>query len=101
MNPAAVRPSRKAVIMGVETASDVLRRKPTVGMAGCCARAASGHAAAVPPCRRAAEERDELSPPHSITSSAVASRVVGMVRPRAFAVLRLMTNSYLDGACTG
>ena len=32
-----------------QSASDVLRRNPTTGIAGCCARAASGHAAAAPP----------------------------------------------------
>jgi hypothetical protein len=31
------------------SASDVLRKKPTTGICACCARAASGHAAAVPP----------------------------------------------------
>src|SRR5262245_45381079 len=51
--------------------------------------------------RRAAEQRDELAPFHSITSSARASTVAGMSRPNAFAVLRLITNSYLVGACTG
>src|SRR3974390_2017795 len=51
--------------------------------------------------RRAAEKRDELAPPHSITSSARASTDGGIVRPRAFAVLRLMTSSYLVGTCTG
>src|SRR5262245_16673446 len=34
--------------MGVDTASDVLRRKPITGITACCARAASGHAAAPP-----------------------------------------------------
>ena len=27
----------------------MLRSKPTIGIAGCCARAVSGHAAAAPP----------------------------------------------------
>ena len=53
------------------------------------------------PGRRAAEQRDELAPPHSITSSARASSVGGTSRPSALAVLRLMTSSYLVGACTG
>src|SRR5262249_53656362 len=54
------------------------------------------------PCRRAAEQSDELAPPdHSITSSARASSVGGTVRPIAFAALRLMTSSYFTGACTG
>jgi hypothetical protein len=38
---------------------------------------------------------------HSITSSAATSRPGGTVRPSAFAVLRLMTVSYLVGTCTG
>src|SRR5262249_21090289 len=49
----------------------------------------------------AAEQRYELAPPHSITSSARASSVDGTSRPSTFAVLRLITNSYLVGACTG
>ena len=48
------------------------------------------------PCgRRAAEQRDELAPPHSITSSARASSVGGTSRPSAFAVLRLITSLVL------
>ena len=43
--------------------------------------------------RRAAEQRDELAAFHSITSSARASRVGGISRPSAFAVLRLMKSS--------
>src|SRR5262249_314695 len=39
--------------------------------------------------RRAAEQRDELAAPHSITSSARASSVGGTSRPSALAVLRL------------
>src|SRR5262249_46167883 len=42
---------------------------------------------------RAAEQRDELAPPHSITSSARASSVGGTSRPSALAGLRLMTSS--------
>src|ERR1700756_4000283 len=54
------------------------------------------------PCGRSAtEQRDELAASHSITSSARARSVGGAVRPSALAVLRLMTNSYLVGACTG
>ena len=50
---------------------------------------------------RAANQRDELASPHSITSSARASSVGGIVRPSAFAVLRLMTDSNLVGNSTG
>src|SRR5205823_11161892 len=54
------------------------------------------------PCgRRAAEQRDELAAVHSITSSARASTVTGTSMPSALAVLRLITSSYLVGACTG
>src|SRR5262245_46530990 len=38
---------------------------------------------------------------YSITSSARASTDGGTVRPSALAVLRLITSSYLVGACTG
>jgi hypothetical protein len=38
---------------------------------------------------------------HSITSSAMASRVGGIVRPSTLAVLRLTTNSNLVGCITG
>jgi hypothetical protein len=48
-----------------------------------------------PGCRGAPEPCNELPPYHSITSSASASRFGGMVRPSAFAVLRLMRNLYL------
>src|SRR6516165_8613384 len=51
--------------------------------------------------RRTAEKRDELAPVHSITSSARASTVAGISRPSALAVFRLITSSYLVGACTG
>src|SRR5262249_44783205 len=50
---------------------------------------------------RAAEQRDEVAPPHSITSSAVASSVGGTLRPSVRAVCRLMTNSNLVGRITG
>src|SRR5262249_42787053 len=50
---------------------------------------------------RAADKRDELAPFHSITSSAATSSLSGTVRPSALAVLRLITSSYLVGACTG
>src|SRR5262245_24804726 len=53
------------------------------------------------PRRRAAEQRDERAPFHSITSSARPSNVGGTSRPSALAVFRLITSSYLVGACTG
>src|SRR5262249_45538876 len=55
-----------------------------------------------PCCCRASEHCDELAPSHhSITSSARARRVGGTSSPSALAVLRLITNSYFVGACTG
>src|SRR5262245_33691698 len=54
------------------------------------------------PCRcSAAEQHNEVAPSHSITSSARARTGVGISRPRLLAVLRLITSSYLVGACTG
>src|SRR6516164_8347854 len=48
------------------------------------------------PRRRAAEQRDELaSRHHSITSSARASKIGEISKPKALAVLRLITNSNL------
>src|SRR5262249_6726136 len=47
------------------------------------------------------EQRDEVAPPHSITSSARAISVGGTSRPSTFAVLRLMTNSNLVGCSIG
>src|SRR5262245_16608584 len=55
----------------------------------------------VRPRGRAAEQRDEIATLHSITSSARASTDEGISMPSALAVLRLITNSYLVGACTG
>src|SRR5262249_54871244 len=53
------------------------------------------------PSRRAAEQRDELPSPHSITSSAVPSSVAGTSSPRTLAVCRLMTNSNFAARITG
>src|SRR5262249_54279736 len=53
------------------------------------------------PSHRAAEQRDELAPPHSITSSARASSVAGTSRPNIIAVCKLITNSNLVDCTTG
>src|SRR5262249_13821095 len=51
---------------------------------------------------RAAEQRDELAPvAHSITSSARAKNVSGIVRRSALAAVRLTTSSNLVGCWTG
>src|SRR6516225_5056963 len=49
----------------------------------------------------ATHQRDELAPPHSITSSAVARSVGGTVRPSALALFKLMASSNLTGCSTG
>src|SRR5262245_50388304 len=54
-----------------------------------------------PRSRRADEQRDELAPVHSITSSASASTRSGTARPSALAVLRLSTKSNFVGCITG
>src|SRR4051812_18301412 len=53
------------------------------------------------PRRRAADQRDELTTSHSITSSAVASSDGGIVRPSIRAVCALMTSSNLLACTTG
>src|SRR5215204_1624331 len=53
------------------------------------------------PPRRHRKSRHDLPPSHSITSSARARSVGGIVRPSAFAVLTLITSSYLEGCSTG
>jgi hypothetical protein len=45
--------------------------------------------------------RADAAKSYSITSSARASSVGGTSRPNTLAVFKLMTNSYLVGACTG
>src|SRR5262245_7562161 len=51
--------------------------------------------------RRAAEQRDERPPSHSITSSARARSIGGMSRSIAFAVARLITSSNFVAISTG
>ena len=46
--PASLKPCRNAASVR-EPMAVVAARNPTTGIAGCCARAASGHAAAAPP----------------------------------------------------
>src|SRR5262245_13549333 len=53
------------------------------------------------PRRRRANQRDELAPLHSITSSARTRSAVGMVMPSNLAVLRLMLSSTFVACCTG
>src|SRR5262249_5333853 len=70
-------------------------------------RAAKGMSALPPKADMCGATRDVRFGPkadmlsHSITSLALARSDCGTVRPNAFAVLRLITSSYLVGACTG
>ena len=50
---------------------------------------------------RAAEQRDELAPLHSITSSAATCSVSGTVRPSPLAAFKLMTSSNFVACTTG
>ena len=66
-------------------------RYPITGIAGCCPRAAIGHAD-----RRAAEQGDELAAAdHSMTSSARANNFGGTSRPSVLAAFRLITKPNL------
>ena len=94
--PVSFTPSRKAAIRLAYPAGDALLRNPITGIADGCAFAPDR-----PRRRCAAEQRDELAPPHSMTSVASASTVGGIVRSRAFAVLRLIAKLKLVDTSTG
>src|SRR5262245_13928535 len=49
--PVSFRPWRNARNRSVNASGDLLSRNPITGIAGCCPRAGSGHAAAAPPSR--------------------------------------------------
>src|SRR3974390_3078599 len=53
------------------------------------------------PRRHSAKQRDELTAPHSMTSSARASSIGGTSRPSAFAVFKLIASSNMTGCKTG
>src|SRR5207244_10197354 len=75
---------------------------PLAHPADCCLAAFLLQSGVLRSCRQPVGRavRDPLRR-YSITSSAIASSVGGTSRPRALAVLRLMTNSNLVGNCTG
>src|SRR5262249_40167963 len=95
--PASLKPFRKAASKLAPPAGVPPRRNPTTGTPRCCALAANGHAAATPPIRLAKSGHSF----HSITASARARTVGGMVSPIALAVLRLIASSSLVGSSTG
>ena len=96
-NSIAFRPSRNAATRWAHGAGEALLDEPNDRHRRwlLCARRER------PRRCRAAEQRDELAPYHSITSSASASNVGGTSSPRECAVLRLITNSNLVGCTTG
>ena len=51
--------------------------------------------------RHVADKRDELASSHSITLSARARTLSGMITPSALAVLRLISSSNFVGCSTG
>ena len=51
--------------------------------------------------RAGADQRQDVAALHSITSSARSRKAIGIARPIAFAVLRLITNSNFVGSSTG
>ena len=77
-------------------AAEPLHMNPITGIAGCCARAASGHLAAAPPSSVMNSRRH-----HSITSSARASTVAGRVTPIPSAVRLFMTSLKAVGCSIG
>jgi hypothetical protein len=70
------------------------------GRKRCLIAAGSGYYSYAPTNQIGGQLR-QLAPPHSITSSALASNLGGTSRPIAFAAFRLITKPYLVGACTG
>jgi hypothetical protein len=70
--PASPKPRRNAAGRLGRSFCPRLFRKPTTGIAGCCARAASGHAAAAPPSSMMNSRRFTRSPRRRGQAAAVA-----------------------------
>jgi hypothetical protein len=95
MSPGAdiVKKQRRSAMRRALLAGEVHQHANAPHHIGLCARRERPH-------RRAAEQRDERAPRHSITSSASASSRSGTSMPSAFAVLRLITNSNFVDICS-
>src|SRR5215472_9868262 len=76
---------------GLRIITGLTQKRRTHRARGADASRFSQLAARVPPaaCCRAAEQGDELAPPHSITSSASVSRLSEILRPSALAVVKI------------
>jgi hypothetical protein len=66
--PSSLKPAWKAVRKFTKVRGEPLLRKPITGVAGCCARAASGHATAAPPTSVMNSRRLTVSPPQAKTA---------------------------------
>src|SRR5262249_45295541 len=106
----AVAVCTEAPALSTSTTALIARRvciiSSLISSATLCGRMRSDHAPATrgPPTHhhdRAAEQRDELAPPHSITSSASDNKSSEILIPSALAALRFITNSNLVGCTTG
>src|SRR5262245_39449364 len=78
--PASFSPSRNAATSGANASGEALCRCPIIGIAGCCARAASGHAAALPSSvmnSRRCMPNMGLAPPHPVRR---VSRTLSLAR---------------------
>ena len=111
--PKATKPDRNASVIGRTAVSEAKLSQPIVGIVRCWACARLNDAAAAPPIKVMKSRRFTLSPikrvcpheacrernahatctDHSITSSARASSVGGIMSASVFAVLRLMMSS--------
>src|SRR6516164_879096 len=109
--PARVDP-RVATLAPAQLLQDLLERRDTYLTLWIVSRHVHEHANAPPalrllrthrerPHRHAAEQRDELAPSHSITSSAVSRSDGATVMPSAPAVFKLIDSSNLVGLWTG
>jgi hypothetical protein len=108
-NDAPVLAHPSPAVAGTPAGSETTNRQPlqvtTMGERNVWTVSLKGEA--VPRSSQSGQQRSDhdresvLRPPHSITSSASASRFGGMVRPIVLAVLRLISSSNLVGCSTG
>ena len=76
--PVSLRPWRKARSRSTTASGDRFSRNPTTGIAPCCARAASGHAAAAPPSTVMNSRRLRAGSPHPVPP---VSRTLSLTLP--------------------
>jgi hypothetical protein len=91
----------QALAKGTQTVRVAIRRRPGAEKPNHRHRRLLRASRDGPRRNRAAEQRDELAPLHSITSSAATSKPGGTVRPSIRAVWALMTRSNFVDWTTG